>query len=201
MLVDRQLMEVDLAEHLFGREGSGLLPRSEQAQLKTYLLEAHDARVLQSVEYFLEEIADGAEVSVRGTDDASLFLMTAHVETERGPQEAGFWLDAANPRYWLLHTKSNAKPAQAALRRLISASKRLDHGWLPRAQLRSIQQFFMPFGFRLGFDERPFYAGYDVVELAEPTHKLSVEHAGVGADEISALLNGSQSTRRAIAVW
>src|SRR5262249_20243952 len=113
---------------------------------------------------------------------------------------AGFWLDVAHPRFWLLHTKSNAKPAQATLRRIVTSTKRLDYAWLPRRQLRSIQQSFRPFGFRLGFDERPFYTGYDLVELGEPTHKLSVEHAGVGAEEIYHLLYDSSLTRRAMAV-
>jgi hypothetical protein len=199
--IDRELLEVDLAEHLAGREGAGLLPRSEQAQLKTFLVEAHDGRTVHTAAKLLQEAAAKASAEVRNTSDASLFLVTARVETERGQEEAGFWVDAANPRYWLLHSKSNAKPAQAALRRLVLGTKRLDYGWLPRTQLRAVQAAFRPFGFRLGFDERPFYARYtDLVELAEPTHKLNLEHAGVGAEQMYGLLQESPITRRAMAV-
>jgi hypothetical protein len=43
MLIDRELMARDLAEHLAGREGSGLVPRSEKSPLKTNVVEAHGA--------------------------------------------------------------------------------------------------------------------------------------------------------------
>jgi hypothetical protein len=200
--IDRQLMEVDLAEHLVGREGAGLLPRSEQAQLKTYLIEAHEARSLPSATDLLERVASLAQAEVAPTADPSLFLLTARVEVERASEEAGFWLDTANPRFWLLHSKSNAKPAQAVLRRLILGTKSLDYAWLPRTQLRLLQSTFQPFGFRLRFDERPFYAHHesDLVELAEPTHRLNVEHAGVGSEEMYDLLYDSKITRRAMAV-
>src|SRR5690606_10302067 len=73
--------------------------------------------------------------------------------------------------------------------------------WLPRNQLRSVQSRFKPFGFRLGFDERPFYRReVDMLELEEPTHKLNVEHAGVGAERIYQLLEANELTRRAMAV-
>lgn len=199
--VDRELMEVDLAEHLLGREGTGLLPRSEQAQLKTYIVEAHEARSLAMATPMLEAAASGLQADLTATADPSLFLMSVRVDTERGPEDAGFWVDTANPRFWLLHSKTNAKPAGAALRRLVMSNKRLDVGWLPRTQLRAVQRSFRPFGFRLGFDERPFYSSYtDLVELAEPTHKLTVEHAGVGADQMYDLLHDSPLTRRAMAV-
>lgn len=199
--IDRQLMEIDLAEHLVGREGAALLPRSEQAQLKTYLVEAHEARSVALAAELLKEAASEAQAELRPTADRSLFLLIGWVDTERGSEEAGFWVDTANPRFWLLHSKSNAKPAQAVLRNLTSGTKRIDHGWLPRTQLRRLQRAFRPFGFRLGFDERPFYSRYsDLVELAEPTHKLNVEHAGVGAEEMYDLLYQSAVTRRAMAV-
>jgi len=197
--LDRELMEFDLAEHLVGREGIGALPRSEQAQLKTYLLEAHRVRSVGDAVGLLTEAAS-ERATVEATSDPSLSLLHTSVETERGEEEVGFWVDSANPRFWLLHTKNNAKPAQAALRRLVHAAKTLDHGWLPRRQLRQIQSRFRPFGFRLSFDERPFYSGYDVVELSEPTHKLNVEHAGVGAEQIYGVLNQSGVTRRAMAL-
>jgi hypothetical protein len=200
MVVDRELMERDLADHLVGREGAGLLPRSEQAQLKTYIVEAHRANSLKGARAVLEEAVGRAGADLSTTDDPSLYLLRLRVETETRSDEAGFWVDSANPRFWLLHSKSNAKPAQQALRTLLSAIPALDRGWLPRGQLRGVQHIFRPFGFRLGFDERPFYRGHDVVELQEPTHKLNVEHAGVGAESMFALLEGSEVTRRAMAV-
>lgn len=199
-LIDRELMEVDLAEHLIGREGVGLLPRSDQAQLKTYLIEAHEARTTQGATSLLEEAASESDAELQPSADSSLFLYKTLIQTEGGLEDVGFWVDAANPRFWLFHTKSNAKPAQAALRRLVHGTKRLDNGWLPRTQLRRVQSDFRPFGFRLAFDERPFYYGYDVVELAEPTHKLNLEHAGVGAEQMYRLLHESAITRRAMAV-
>lgn len=66
--------------------------------------------------------------------------------------------------------------------------------------MRRVQHSFNPIGFRLGFDERLFYARHDVTQLIEPTHKLSVEHAGVGAEAMYGLLEHSDVTRRALAV-
>ena len=201
MGIDREVMERDLADHLVGREGAGLLPRSEQAQLKTYIVEAHRARALEHARNVLDEAVGRAGADVVSTSDPSLHLLRVQVETETRSDEAGFWLDQANPRFWLLHSKSNAKPAQQALRALIASTPDLDRGWLPRNQLRNVQHAFQPFGFRLGFDERPFFRrGQDVVELEEPTHKLSVEHAGVGAERMYGLLQGSEVTKRAMAV-
>ncbi len=200
-MIDREHMERDLSEHLAGREGSALLPRSQQARLKTHVLEAHGADSLGQARERLEAAVGTDGIEMRPTDDASLFLVTARLWDERGgEEEAGFWVDTANPRFWLLHAKTKAKPTKQALRRLIAQSPSLDVAWLPRNQMRRVQHTFSPFGFRLGFDERLFYKGRDVAELQEPTHKLAVEHAGVGAEAMYELLEGNELTRRAMAV-
>jgi hypothetical protein len=199
--IDRQLMQRDLAAHLARENGVDLLPQSTQADLKSYIVEAHPADTLQAAVQMLNEGGERAEATVRETDDPSLFLMLATVLTEGQEEEVGFWIDVANPRFWLLHTKTNASPAAVALRRLVGHTPRLDTAWLPRNQLRSVQSSFRPFGFRLGFDERPFYRSeVDMLELEEPTHKLNVEHAGVGAEGIYELLETNELTRRAMAV-
>ena len=141
---------------------------------------------------------DGGEV--RATDDPSLFLLTMTVSDGADIEPVGFWVDAANPRFWLLHAKTKADATRQGLRRLVAHNPRLDFAWLPRHQLRQLQHLFNPFGFRLGFDERLFYKGRDVAELEEPTHKLAVEHAGVGAEGMYALFEASDLTRRAMAV-
>lgn len=199
-MIDREYMERDLAEHLAGREGTSLLPRSKQARLKTHVLEAHGAGTLGEARETLEAAVGPNGAELRPTDDASLFLLTASVVGEQGIEEAGFWVDTANPRFWLLHSKTKAKPTTHALRGLIAHNPRLDVAWLPRNQMRHVQHTYSPFGFRLGFDERLFYQGQDVAELQEPTHKLAVEHAGVGAEGMYALLEGNELTRRAMAV-
>jgi hypothetical protein len=194
-------MEFDLAEHLVGREGIGLLPRSEQAQLKSYVLEAHEARAKEDAQDVLTTAVVAAAGSLEPTADPTLFTLRVPVETDAGMEQAGFWVDVANPRFWLLHTKTKAKPAGVALRRLLLMNTGLDAAWLPRSQLRQVQHTFRPFGFKLAFDERPFYnRDTDVVELREPTHKLAIEHAGVGAEEMYALLEERELTRRALAV-
>jgi hypothetical protein len=201
MVIDRQLMEDDLAAHLAGREGADLLPRSDHAQLKSYVIEAHGARDATAAAERLEGAAHDADGQIAPTDDPSLWLMRARVVTETADEEVGFWIDTANPRFWLLHTKTNAKPSYAVIRRLVGGGAGLDVAWLPRHQLRSVQHAFRPFGFRLGFDERPFYRRErDAVGLDAPTHRLNVEHAGVGADDTYELLATSPLTRRAMAV-
>lgn len=201
MTIDRQVMQRDLAAHLAREEGLDLLPQSAHADLKSYIVEAHPADSLQTASRMLSEGGERADVKVQETDDPSLFLLMATVLNEGQEEEVGFWVDVANPRFWLLHTKTNASPAGTALRRLVGHSPRLDTAWLPRNQLRSVQSRFKPFGFRLGFDERPFYRReVDMLELEEPTHKLNVEHAGVGAERIYQLLEANELTRRAMAV-
>ena len=125
MVADRELMERDLAEHLVDGDGAGLLPRSDQAQLKTYIVEAHRARELAQAREALEDAAARAGAELSSTQDPSLFLLTASVATESDavPEPAGFWLDSAKPRFWLLHSKTTAKPAQQALRLLIGSSQ------------------------------------------------------------------------------
>ena len=199
-MIDREYMERDLAEHLAGREGTGLLPRSKQARLKTHVVEAHDASTLDEVREALEVAVGAGGAELRPTGDPSLFLLTATMVGDEGIEEAGFWVDAANPRFWLLHSKTKARPTTHAVRRMIAHNPRLDVAWLPRNQMRHVQHSYSPFGFRLGFDERLFYQGRDVAELQEPTHKLAVEHAGVGAEGMYALLESNELTRRAMAV-
>jgi hypothetical protein len=198
--VDRELMEQDLADHLVGREGSGLLPRSDQAQLKTYLVEAHPAWTVDAARDRLREAVDGLGGQFVATDDPTLVLAHLRVDSEGVVQDVGYWVDFAHPRYWLLHSKNRAAPAQNALKALLAGSGHLDQGWLPRNQLRRIQQTFRPFGFRLSFDERVFWRGDDVAELEEPTHRLAVEHAGVGSEGMYELLRSHHLTRRAMAV-
>lgn len=193
-------MEQDLAEHLAGREGAGVLPRSDQARLKSYIVEAHASGDLVEAREELERAAGAEEASLEPTGDPSLHLLTVRVVSDRGTDEAGFWVDTAHPRFWLLHAKTKATVTRQALRRLVSRNSHLDVAWLPRQQLRSVQHTFNPFGFRLGFDERLFYRGRDVAELSEPTHKLNVEHAGVGAEGFYRLLETDDLTRRAMAV-
>lgn len=194
-------MQSDLAAHLARRDGAGLLPGSTQADLKSYIVEAHPAKDLESAEGMLLDGAERADVGIEPTDDPSLFLMRTTVLQEGREEEVGFWVDLANPRFWLLHGKMNAVPAATALRRFVGHSPRLDTAWLPRNQLRAVQTVFRPFGFRLGFDERPFYGReVEMLKLEEPTHKLNVEHAGVGAEGIYNLLETNELTRRAMAV-
>lgn len=199
-MVDRQYMERDLAEHLAGRAGTELVPRSKQARLKTHVLEAHGARDVHEAREAIEAAIGSTGAELRETGDATLFVLTMTIEAEGGREDAGFWIDVANPRFWLLHSKTKAKPTTLAMRRLIAHNPHLDVAWLPRHQMRRVQHNYNPFGFRLGFDERLFYQGRDVAELQEPTHKLAVEHAGVGAEGMYALLEGNQLTRRAMAV-
>lgn len=199
-MIDREYMERDLAEHLAGREGAGLLPRSVQARLKTHVIETHGAKTLDEARQRLEAAVetDGAELTP--TDDASLFLLTTTLDIDQGAEQAGFWVDTANPRFWLLHAKTKADPTRQALRRLVAHNPELDVAWLPRHQMRLLQHRFSPFGFRLGFDERLFYKGRDIADLEEPTHKLAVEHAGVGAESMYELFEANELTRRAMAV-
>jgi len=200
MVIDRELMAKDLDEHLAGREGSGLLPRSENSLLKTNIVEAHGAASLDQARERLEEAVAGDGGELRATSDPSLLILTMTLTTDRGLEEVGFWIDTADPRFWLLHSKTKATPTRQALRRLVAHNPHLDLAWLPRDQMRQVQHSFNPFGFRLGFDERLFYERSDVTQLQEPTHKLSVEHAGVGAEAVYRLLEESDVTRRAMAV-
>jgi len=200
VVIDRELMARDLSEHLAGRAGSGLLPRSEKSPLKTNVVEAHDAGSLDQARERLEAAVDEDGTSLQPTTDPSLFLLTTELSTDQGPEQAGFWIDTANPRFWLLHSKTKAAPTRQALRRLVAHNPRLDVAWLPRDQMRRVQHSSNPFGFRLGFDERLFYERRDVTQLEEATHKLSVEHAGVGAEAMYGLLENSDVTRRALAV-
>lgn len=199
--IDRTSMETDLSEHLGGREGLGLLPRSEHAQLKTFIVEAHGATSIGAASERLERAAADVSGELTATADPSLWLISASVETEQGPEPVGFWVDLGDPRFWLLHAKTNATPSASLIKALRASGAALDVAWLPRNQLRSIQHLFNPSGFRLGFDERPFYrGGRQSLNLEDPTHKLNVEHAGVGADQTFDLLAGSDLTRRAMAV-
>src|SRR4051812_14899329 len=137
MTVDREVMERDLADHLVGREGAGLLPRSPHTQLKTYVVESHSSRSLPLARESLERSSAESQSHLAATDDPSLYLLETPVED--GLDVAGFWVDLANPRFWLLHSKTKAASTQLALRRLVGAANGLDVAWLPRNQLRLLQ--------------------------------------------------------------
>lgn len=200
MLIDRDLMASDLAAHLAGAAGADLLPYGERSLLKTNIVEAHSAFTLDDARERLEAAADADGSTLRTTNDPSLFLLTTQIATDAGSEDVGFWVDTADPRFWLMHSKTKATPTRTALRRLVARNPRLDVAWLPRGQMRNVQHQFEPLGFRLGFDERAFYKRQDVTQLSEPTHKLSVEHAGVGAESVYELLEQSDVTRRALAM-
>jgi hypothetical protein len=111
---------------------------------KSYLVEFHPKHENTACTWSTEKlfttllnVSDSLGISVRVTDDDSLFYLS-HSDNSHSTE---FIIDALNPRFLAFHTLSNAKETDRfILERLIHQSNEFDSFWLPVTLLEAIEQ-------------------------------------------------------------
>jgi len=96
---------------------------------KTYIVEAHspDGDCLRDGEAadVLQHVAKGEGLRIDRTDDKNLFDIRS--------DEAGFFFDVLDPRFWIVHTMSNVDPVEKVLSALTAKyPTSIMHGRQPR---------------------------------------------------------------------
>lgn len=101
--------------------------RLRSGKLKSRLLEAHPPeRSDDGVAALITEKANDAGLRAKKLDEGLWALVS----------DAGvFFLDALNPRFWLLHTTAPADVLRRLVRADFLTDARLDSAWMPRHQL------------------------------------------------------------------
>ena len=125
--------------------------------LKTYLLEAHSndpahqevLRILTTA-FSPEMLGEKSRSRVHETDEEFFF----RVDTQWASNNAEFFVDASDHRFWVLHSASNSVKADRILHRIIAADNHLDSAWLPIQLLERIADMGSFRGLFLDYDRR-----------------------------------------------
>lgn len=117
-------MQGEADERLFGG-------RLRSGKVKSRLLEAHPPeRSPEGSSTLLTEIAGRLGLTVREVDEAFWALLS---------EDDVFFVDALNPRFWLLHTTASARTLRMLLRRDFLTDSRMDSAWMPSEQLDQLE--------------------------------------------------------------
>ena len=125
--------------------------------VKTYLLEAHshnpahqDVLRILTTAFSPEMLGENSRSRVHETDEEFFFLVDAQWATNN----AEFFVDASDHRFWVLHSASNSVKADRILHRIIAADNHLDSAWLPMQLLERIADMGAFRGLFLDYDRR-----------------------------------------------
>jgi hypothetical protein len=105
--------------------------RLTPGRVKSRLLEAHTAEASSDgVEHLLRSLAKDADLEVEPLGDDVWALL--------GVDDV-FFVDALNPRFWLLHSTAAADRLRRLLRRHLLLGSRLDQAWFSNRQLQELE--------------------------------------------------------------
>jgi len=129
--MDRQQLLDALSTAMQGHaEDRGMLAKLRTGQVKSRLLEAHPPeRSEDGTGHLLEELAAGSDLKLEKLD-AELWALVGADDL--------FFVDALNPRFWLLHSTARAGDIEGLLRRHFLPDPKMDSAWLGSDQLRGI---------------------------------------------------------------
>lgn len=100
-------------------------------RVNSRLLEAHAPEASsEGIAHLLGCVAESAGITVRTIGDDLWFLGTA---------EESFFIDALNPRFWLLHSTARADALRRLLRKHILPDARLDQAWFSGDLMRGFE--------------------------------------------------------------
>lgn len=123
-----------------------------QGPLKTYIIEAHDLNgdtpSHVSANAVLGDLERRFRFHVDATDDPTLVVLAK--------EEARYFVDFLNPRFWVVHTTANIKPSEQYLDEAVRGSWNLDYAWLPTQVLDYLHRGRRFLGFNVDFDQGLF---------------------------------------------
>lgn len=100
-------------------------------RVKSRLIEAHVSEASSDgVEHLLHSVLTDGDLTVERVGDDLWALLGA---------EDVFFLDALNPRFWLLHSTAPTDRLQHLLKRNLLPSSRLDQAWFSSKQLQELE--------------------------------------------------------------
>jgi hypothetical protein len=126
--------------------------------LKTYFIEAHTSRGADDggIYQFLKtafEVADGASKQrsvVTETKEERFFVVQGSAKRSNFI----FFIDAADPRFWITHSVSNSDISDLVINSLVTANSSLDSAWMPMELLEKVLTLGESRGLGLDFDRR-----------------------------------------------
>lgn len=131
-MMERQDLFDALSRAMRGLEHDDLLGgRLRPGRVKSRLLEAHASEASgDGAEHLLRQVAEDADLSMRQVGDGLWTLL--------GSGDV-FFVDALNPRFWLLHSTASADQLRRLLTRHVLTSARLDRAWFSSDQLDQLE--------------------------------------------------------------
>lgn len=130
--MDRQDLIQLLTDAMQGRLDEGVLGgRLREGQVKSRLVEAHPPEASNDGSHsLLTSVAEAAGLDLQPLSDDLWMLLGA---------DDAFFVDALNPRFWLLHSTAPAHTVKSLWRQYVVSSAKLDSAWLTAEQLREVE--------------------------------------------------------------
>lgn len=158
-----------------------------QGPLKTYILEAHGlngaAASAPGVSGVLAYLQQGFGFAVEATDDPTLTILTK--------DDIQYFVDALNPRFWVVHTTANINPAEKILDEVVRKSWNLDYAWLPSQVLQYLRQGRKFLGFNVDFDQGLFLSEGASEETEESSAVFKTRYWGTSGKGLYDFLAGT----------
>jgi hypothetical protein len=164
---------------------------ADTSLLKTYLVEAHRLRAadhdrtLQVIrETFIPDVLGArVEPQIHETEDERFF----NVEFGRRDDQSVLYVDASNPRFWLVHSTAKSNDVDPIIDKLVHNTNEFDHAWLPMQLLSRIAGFGSLRGLGLDYDRRPV-PDVDFEEPDAPVQFLKIQLWGNRAQDVLRIL-------------
>ena len=163
---------------------------------KVYLIEAHLApdtphdKVFGFLSNSLSEFQaqHGNEASARETDEERFFNAQIRAEDET----VDFFIDASDPRFWLVHSMDKSKIIDPLLDKLASGGHELDKAWMPVQLLRHVAGLGVLRGLSLEFDRREI-PDVDFEASGAPAEFLKMQLWGNKASKVLSILSHEEA--------
>jgi len=120
---------------------------------------------------------------VEPTDDPTLVILAK--------EDARYFVDFLNPRFWVVHTTTNIDPAQKYLDEVVHRSWNLDYAWLPSQVLQHLRRGRRFLGFNVDFDQGLFISEAPSADIEEQAVVFKTRYRGNRGDKLFEFLSSA----------
>lgn len=165
-----------------------------QNLLKTYIIESNTSpqKIRNSLDYA------GYTTSIQETEEKTLFtLQVANKKNidKKEQKPINFYLDAFDPRFWLLHTTGKSTTTDAIIKRTINMlANGLDHPWFTRTFLEQTAEKSIFRGLSIRYDD------IFIRDEESPIKQLSMKLWGTAASEVLQTLKNNPKLSHSISI-